>query len=194
MPRLGISHPNLPKHVRCPRCEATFNSKDILTHIPGCFRCSGFNATSKHNALVRFLYEMCLKAGIACEREPRSLSTWTCLTCRSIVNISNEQWHHKVCPGKHLHRSGPDLVIYWNTGPVFYDLTIVHELAASNRTQKKFNAHEKRHTTQNCQIRKTWDAINRKLPMPSVSLRGIFIPEHKTTHFCAGRRGPIRSE
>ena len=119
MPRLGISHPNLPKHVRCPGCEATFNSKDILTHIPGCVRCSGFNATSKHNALVRFLHEMCLKAGIPCEREQRSLSTWTCLTCRSIVNISNEPWHHKVCPGKHLHRSGPDLVIYWNTGPVF---------------------------------------------------------------------------
>ena len=76
------------------------------------------------------------KAGIPCEKEPRSVSTYTCLTCKSVFDFPSQQWHHKICGGKNLHRSGPDLVIYWNTGPIFYDLTIIHELAASNHMQK----------------------------------------------------------
>ena len=79
---------------------------------------------------------VCIKAGIPCEEETRSVSTWACLTCRNVIDFSNQHCHHKVCGGKNHHRSGPDLVIYWNTGPIFHDLTIIHEMAATNRTKK----------------------------------------------------------
>ena len=54
------------------------------------------------------------------------------MTLKQIVDQDNRQIHHKTCSGKNFHRSGPDVVIYWNTGAVFYDLTVVHELSDSN--------------------------------------------------------------
>ena len=38
---------------------------------------------------------------------------------------------HFPVQGERLHRSGPDLVIYWAAGEIFYDLTVVHDLAPS---------------------------------------------------------------
>ena len=58
--RLGVAHPKLPKNLQCPGCQLIFDSKDIITHIPGCVRCTGLNASSKHNAMVRFLYDLCM--------------------------------------------------------------------------------------------------------------------------------------
>ena len=43
--------------------------------------------------------------------------------------------HDKTCAGRQLFRSGPDLVIYWSTGEIFYDLTVVHELSNSNQVK-----------------------------------------------------------
>ena len=90
----------------------------------------------KHNSLVGFLHRLCVKAGIPCETEPRNFSTWKCIACRSTISPENQLVHQKTCAGKKLCRSGPDLVIYWNTGAVFYDLTVIHELSMSNRGKK----------------------------------------------------------
>ena len=132
MPRLGISHPKIPQNLLCPGCRKILDGRSALIHIPGCVQCPGFNATSKHNALVKYIYDLCIKTGIPCEREPRHFSTWTCLTCKRTVDQDNHQLHHKTCSGKNYHRSGPDIVIYWNTGAVFYDLTVIHDLAATH--------------------------------------------------------------
>ena len=35
-----------------------------------------------------------------------------------------------------FHRSGPDLVVFWATGEVYYDLTVVNELAKSHLGKK----------------------------------------------------------
>ena len=122
--------------------KAILNSKTALTHIPGCVRCPGFNATAKHNALVQFVYKLCQKAGLPSEKEPRALSTWSCYTCHRTVDFEARILHEKTCTGRRYHRSGPDIVIYWNTGEVFYDLTVIHNLAPSNihRTSKQLFA------------------------------------------------------
>ena len=54
----------------------------------------------------------------------------------------NNDWltsHVRYIPShlfRRLCRSGPDFVIYWNNGEVFYDLTVVHELSVTNRSKK----------------------------------------------------------
>ena len=136
MPRLNAQHPDLPTSLLCPGCGILLNNRNALTHIPGCAQCSGINTTVKHNSLVGFLHRLCVKAGIPCETEPRNFSTWKCIACRSTISPENQLVHQKTCAGKKLCRSGPDLVIYWNTGAVFYDLTVIHELSMSNRGKK----------------------------------------------------------
>ena len=132
MPRLGIAHPLLPKQLLCPGCRILLDSKAMLAHIPGCSKCPGLNATAKHNSLVNFLYELCLKAGIPCEKEPRNFATFSCTQCNEKVDPDYRRTHGKVCGGRSFRRSGPDLVVFWNSGEIFYDFTVIHELAPSN--------------------------------------------------------------
>ena len=136
MPRLNAHHQDLPSSLLCPGCSMILNNRSALFHIPGCSQCSGFNTTMKHNSLVTFIQRLCHKAGLPCEKEPRAFSSWKCLTCGISINPENRSTHQKVCAGRRLCRSGPDLVIYWNTGEVFYDLTVIHELSATNRSKK----------------------------------------------------------
>ena len=131
MPRLGMGHPRLPESLTCPGCRVLLNSATALTHIPGCVRCAGMNTTVKHNALVRYIHNMCLRAGIPCELEPRQFSTYVCTSCSEVIREERRREHIATCKGSTLHRSGPDLVIYWATGEIFYDLTVVHDLAPS---------------------------------------------------------------
>ena len=123
MPRLGIEHPRLPKSLLCPVCRSILDNRSALTHISGCAQCSGINASVKHNMLVKFFHDLCMRAGIPCESEPRAFSNWTCTTCRNVASRESQPTRSKICTGRHLHRSGPDFVIYWDTGAIFYDLT-----------------------------------------------------------------------
>ena len=136
MPRLNAHHPDLPTSLLCPGCGMVLNNRDALIHIPGCAQCSGFNTTVKHNSLVTFLQRLCHKAGLPCEKEPRAFSSWKCMTCGININPENRIMHLKICAGRRLCRSGPDLVVYWNNGEVFDDLTVIHELSSSNRSKK----------------------------------------------------------
>ena len=131
MPRLGIRHPKLPDSLLCPGCRTLLDAASAMTHIPGCVRCSGINATTKHNSLTRYIYELCLKAGLPCAREPREFTSYTCSACSQVLSEENKIEHAKLCRGAALHRSGPDLVIYWASGATYYDLTVVHELSPS---------------------------------------------------------------
>ena len=136
MPRLGIAHPDLPSHIICPGCKILLNSDNMIRHITGCSKCAGLNATVKHSTLVNFLYELCLKAGIPCEKEPRTFSTLRCTQCNEMVEPNHKRTHERACGGRSFRRSGPDLVIYWASGEIHYDLTVVHELAPSNLATK----------------------------------------------------------
>ena len=81
MTRLGMPHPRLPKSLLCPGCRMLLDNKTALQHIPGCVQCTGLNATVKHNRLVKYIFDLAQKAGIQCEKEPRSFSTWQCGNC-----------------------------------------------------------------------------------------------------------------
>ena len=130
-----MPHPRLPKSLLCPGCRMLLDNKTALQHIPGCVQCTGLNTTMKHNRLVKYIFDLAQKAGIQCEKEPRSFSTWQCGICKNKVFPSNKMIHDKTCAGRQLFRSGPDLVIYWSTGEIFYDLTVVHELSNSNQAK-----------------------------------------------------------
>ena len=132
IPRLGLSHPRLPGNLQCPGCRVILESSSALSHIAGCVQCSGNNATTKHDALVRRIYDLCMKAGVPCEREPRQFTTYKCSTCGESFPHWRKREHQQICRNASLHRSGPDIVIYWASGEVFYDLTVIHELAPSN--------------------------------------------------------------
>ena len=132
MSRLKISHPQLPNSLLCPGCKKLLSSSEALTHIPGCVKCAGHNVTTKHHALVRYLYELCLRAGLPCEREPRQFSYYECSACAATIHPENKTEHTRTCVGSTLRRTGPDLAIQWASGEKYYDLTVVHELAPSN--------------------------------------------------------------
>ena len=40
--------------------------------------------------------------------------------------------HQRTCGSGSFYHSGPDIVIHWASGDVYYDFTIVHELSQSN--------------------------------------------------------------
>ena len=102
----------------------------------GCSKCSGLNVSVKHHTLVNFIYELCMRTGIPCEKEPRLFSTFRCVQCNEAIDPKLRKTHERVCGGRSFRRSGPDVVIYWTTGEVYYDLTVIHELAPSNLETK----------------------------------------------------------
>ena len=99
MSRLKISHPQLPNSLLCPGCKKLLSSSEALAHIPGCVKCAGHNVTTKHHALVRYLYELCLRAGLPCEREPRQFSYYECSACAATIHPENKTEHARTCVG-----------------------------------------------------------------------------------------------
>ena len=129
MMRLGIVPENMPKSVVCPGCLTEYSSDTIFQHIPGCTQCCGINATKKHTRLVRFLGELCAKAGVPHVIEPRVHSSFFCTKCKA--TISEELSEHHPCRARRM-RSGPDLGIMWShLGEILYDVTVVHSCAPS---------------------------------------------------------------
>ena len=107
-------------------------SENAITHVTGCVKCTGNNASSKHHAMVKRLHELCAKAGIPCELEPRHLSSYKCAACGDTIEGDRKVEHQRTCGTASFHRSGPDLAIHWASGVMYYDFTIVHELSQSN--------------------------------------------------------------
>ena len=136
MARLGLAHSEMPNTILCPGCKMILEAKNALPHFLGCVKCFGSNATTRHNALVRHIYDLCLKAGLPCEREPRQFSTFRCVKCAETVADGQKLHHQRKCGTHSFHRSGPDLVVFWATGEVYYDLTVVNELAKSHLGKK----------------------------------------------------------
>ena len=101
--------------------------------------------------MVRRIYDLCIKAGIPCEMEPRPFSSYRCLKCNEVVEGERKSEHQRTCGSPSFHRSGPDLAIYWATGIIYYDFTILHEFAPSNAgrsgAQLMRDAIKKKHAT-----------------------------------------------
>ena len=86
--------------------------------------------------MVRRIYELCLKGGIPCELEPRNFSSYKCTVCAESIQTERRHEHQRTCGTGALIRSGPDIVIHWASGDIYYDFTIVHELSPSNIGRK----------------------------------------------------------
>ena len=67
--------------LQCPGCHILLSAEAAMAHVSGCAQCSGSNVTTKHDALVRRIYNLCMKAGIPCEREPRQFTSYKCTSC-----------------------------------------------------------------------------------------------------------------
>ena len=146
MTRLGIKLPSMPERAECPGCAAEMRSDEIFQHIIGCTKCAGMNATRKHSSLVRFLADLCSKAGLPSVIEPRMHASFYCTKCKA--HISPESIEKHPCRARRI-RSGPDLGIMWpHMGDVPYDITVVHTGSLSYRkmteTQLLQNAIERK--------------------------------------------------
>ena len=58
------------------------------------------------------------------------------MKCAETVADGQKLHHQRKCGTHSFHRSGPDLVVFWATGEVYYDLTVVNELAKSHLGKK----------------------------------------------------------
>ena len=133
MMRLGIGLHNAPADVICPGCCGHESPTSIIPHVAGCSRCSGMNCTRKHSHIVRYLADLCSKAGLPCIIEPRIHSSFFCTKCK--CSISAEVAEHHPCKARRI-RSGPDLAIMWpHMGEVLYDFTVVHTCCSSYAKQ-----------------------------------------------------------
>ena len=130
MMRLGCTPPEMLDLIPCPGCSTELSASNALHHVAGCTQCSGVNATRKHTHLIRFLGELCAKAGLPHVLEPRVHTSFYCTKCKA--SISDEAVENHPCKARRI-RSGPDLGIMWLTiGEVLYDLTVVHTCAPSH--------------------------------------------------------------
>ena len=129
MMRLGIGLPKAPAKVTCPGCSNQESPSTIIPHVAGCSRCSGMNSTRKHSHIVRYLSELCSKAGLPSVIEPRIYSSYHCTKCKCTISADVAAQHP--CKARRI-RSGPDLAIMWpHMGEVLYDFTIVHTCCSS---------------------------------------------------------------
>jgi len=84
----------------------------------------------KHNRVVALLASLCVQAGLDHVVEPRELEAFKCHSCHELVARTARREHKQRCHGT-FSRTGPDLRIWWPTGPVLYDVTIIHATAPS---------------------------------------------------------------
>jgi hypothetical protein len=144
--RLNESPADSPAHSTCRGCNKVFAARHFDAHVAGCVSKPGFNATTKHNSVVRLLKEMCDAAYLPAELEPRELEAYKCHTCGELVSGAQRAKHG--CTGS-FSRTGPDLRIYFGDGSVLYDLTVVHVTAPSyqGKPPKNIIAGKVRHKT-----------------------------------------------
>ena len=131
--RLAIRLENAPETVSCPGCGTIESPSNIIPHVAGCSRCAGMNSTRKHSHIVRYLSNLCAKAGLPCAIEPRLYSSFFCTKCK--CSISPEAAERHPCRARRI-RSGPDLAIMWpDVGEVLYDVTVIHTCCSGYRKQ-----------------------------------------------------------
>ena len=127
--RLGISLSKTPAKITCPGCCSQESPSNIIPHVAGCSRCSGMNCTRKHSHIVRYLAELCSKAGLPSVIEPRIHSSYYCTKCKCTISAEVSEQHP--CKARRI-RSGPDIAIMWpHMGEVLYDFTVVHTCCTS---------------------------------------------------------------
>jgi hypothetical protein len=94
-------------------------------------RIAGPNATKKHNEVVKYLAHLCDDADVDAQMEPRDLEAFRCHSCAATIPRQQKEAHHAICRAN-FSRTGPDLRVFWPSGSVVYDVTIVHTTAPSH--------------------------------------------------------------
>ena len=139
--RLGAAAADDPAHLECAPCAATFSAEDHPTHVTGCVRRSGKNATMKHNRLVEISYSRLRSVGVVCEKEPRDYKAFLCSTCGGKFSKEASIAHARACRDSRFRPTGPDLRVEWGASGenpadqenIVYDWTVVHATAPSHR-------------------------------------------------------------
>ena len=135
--RLMAPHPRARTLATCPGCPGSlYEPVHLQRHVLGCAACPKANATTRHNRCVRFLYDLCERAGLPSVIEPRGFSTYTCPKCHVRGIAPDEERAHGRRCGVNLLRSGPDLYVSHGGGEcapseVYYDFTVIQTTAQS---------------------------------------------------------------
>jgi hypothetical protein len=112
-----------------------------------------YNATKRHHAVNNALQSLARSCGIDHDdHEPREFSSYLCPGCNEPLPTESAAAEHiKQCPrlnaakklSAEARRSGPDGRLYFDSGPLVYDVTIVSPVAPSfvgKRHSAAFNA------------------------------------------------------
>ena len=105
--RLAIGLPNASSAISCPGCGISESPIGIIPHVAGCSKCAGMNCTRKHSHIVRYLSNLCGKAGLPCAVEPRLYSSFFCTKCKCSIS------HQKQQRGTHAELVVYDLAQIW---------------------------------------------------------------------------------
>ena len=139
--KLGAAAADDPAHLECAPCAAIFSAEDHPTHVTGCVRRSGKNATKKHNRLVDISYGKLRSVGVVCEKEPRDYKAFVCSGCGDKFSKEASIAHARLCRNARFRPTGPDLRVEWGASAdnaadqenIVYDWTVVHATAPSHR-------------------------------------------------------------
>ena len=100
--RLAVSLPS-SSNISCPGCGVSESPSGIFPHVAGCSKCAGMNCTRKHSHIVRYLSNLCGKAGLPCALEPRLYSSFFCTKCKCSISPEAAEKKKKL---KDLHPEG----------------------------------------------------------------------------------------
>ena len=112
LPRFNMPHPKSPPYIQGVQgVKLPSMHQQLCNTFHRARNCPGINATTKHNALVRYLYELCLKGGIPAEREPRQFTSYKCSACSETVVENRKPEHMKKCTPDGYHSQGKGLAV-----------------------------------------------------------------------------------
>ncbi len=139
--KLGAAAADDPANLECAPCAAVLSAEDHPTHVTGCVRRSGKNATKKHNRLVDIGYGKLRSVGVVCEKEPRDYKAFVCSGCGGKFSKEDSIVHARACRNARFRPTGPDLRVEWGASAdnaldqenIVYDWTVVHATAPSHR-------------------------------------------------------------
>jgi hypothetical protein len=132
--RLNAVHKDLSTYdrIQCPGCRIDLAKYETNSHFRGCVHIAGDNVSQAHAGFKSDIGRLCSRRSITHEsHEPAGYDMYHCGGCGKFVDAELVEVHATESPGcdiaalKTSHKIRPDKRIYFATGPVLTDESLV---------------------------------------------------------------------
>ena len=186
--RLAAAAADDPLNLECAPCNAIFSAEDHPTHVAGCVRRSGKNATRKHNRLRDISHHRLRSVAVVCETEPRDYKAFLCNKCHKLFTKDDSIVHARTCRTATFRPTGPDLRVEWGASSenaadqdsIVYDWTVVHATAPSHRGCDLKKLFADKTAEKNKMYKEMVEKNGEKFVVLCVSSHGVMSPETLT--------------